>query len=723
MKDAYSTKELVEKLDITKMTVTRRAKRENWDSRPNKGKGGGKEWLSESMPEETRAQIALAETKDLTKIETASSIKQSADLPCDDVTIPDWAFRIGMARYRIVMAFRKACAKKGEKKSILQESFIIAYNSGNLLEKEYKLIGETSVKTVYRWNGKLKKNKDDYRCLCDGRGKWKSGEEKKQGRLSVELESIVLNCYLQANQPTIALAFRATEAIAATKNIAVPSIATVRRFINRFSKNHADIVTLKREGEKALKDNIGPYITRDANLLSVGDVLFCDGHVLNFEVTHPFTGRQFRPTLIMWFDWRSRMPVGWTVAVNEDTQAIAVSLHSAIKNLGQCPRTVYIDNGRAFKSKFFTGDADFQEMEGLYARLGINVQFSKPYEARTKIVERFFRTFSEQFARLIPSYCGQNIMDKPAWRARNEKYHQAHHDAVTNGYKLTMHDCSEIIASYIHWYGNQPHTGIEGRKPLDLLQAGLGEGVNMLELDRHFLFRHEFSPSRCRVVIGKVVFQGDCLYGFGKGKKLIAMYNWMDMREIYIHDMQGKRIGSAYPVEALNPLAKHFGDELDMIKIKEANKLQARLKRDTMRIAKTMDEAGMETAGFGILPFVPKAQDSISAPLKREIAAPELEETISPEESAIRADRIAKRIAKEDAKDAEQNDRPDWFNDQLERYEWCFMKVYKKHQKVSQEDQDFMVKYESSDEYERIAKRRFEDLRSLYADQLLAAQA
>lgn len=720
MDTAYTSQELLSILSVKdESTIRRRAKRESWQSRPRKGRGGGKEWLISSMPEDTRAQIALVKSREL--------VAQGAQLPTvasevvsSDVVIPDWAFKIGMARYRIVMEYRRAIAKKGEKKKALQEAFITAYNSGNLLVNEHSLIGETSVKTIYRWNAKLKKNKDDYTSLCDSRGKWKAGGAKGT-RLSAQLESIVLNCYLQANQPTVALAYRATTAIATAQELETPSIATVRRFIKTFSENHADIVTLKREGEKALKDNIGPYITRDANKLSVGDVLFCDGHVLNFEVTHPFTGRPCRPTLIMWFDWRSRMPVGWTVAITEDTQAIAASLHSAIKNLGQYPRCVYIDNGRAFRSKYFTAESDFKEMEGLYSRLGIMVQFSRPYEARTKIVERFFRTFSEQLARLIPSYCGQNIMDKPAWRARNEKYHKARHEAVTSGYKLTMHDASHIIASYIQWYGSQPHDGLLGDKPLDLLQAGLGEGVDMVELDRHFLFRHEFSPRRCRVVIGKVEFQGDCLYGITK--KLVAMYNWMDMREIYIHDLEGRRIGSAYPVKALNPLAKYFGDELDMVQIKEANKLQARLKRDTLRIAKEYDLAGMGNEGLNILPFAPNGE---AAPLKREIDAPVEVPQITTEESDARTKANERLIAEMEAQEAEEqamaDARPEFFMSAFDRYEWCFNKVWKEGQDISSEDMAWMEEYEQSEEYIETYKDGYDDYKALYSGTLNEAQ-
>ena len=51
---------------------------------------------------------------------------------------------------------------------------------------------------------------------------------------------------------------------------------------------------MARDGEKALSDKVEPYIKRDASLLEVGDILVADGHVLNFNVINPFTGKPYK---------------------------------------------------------------------------------------------------------------------------------------------------------------------------------------------------------------------------------------------------------------------------------------------------------------------------------------------------------------------------------------------------------------------------------------------
>jgi putative transposase len=68
-------------------------------------------------------------------------------------------------------------------------------------------------------------------------------------------------------------------------------------------------------------------------------------------------------------------------------------LRTAIKNLGRIPKSVYLDNGKAFKAKFFThSNEGFEIFSGLYSRLGIATQFATPYRAQVKPVEGFFKT-------------------------------------------------------------------------------------------------------------------------------------------------------------------------------------------------------------------------------------------------------------------------------------------------------------------------------------------
>ena len=46
LKKAYITQELGDILGITPQATRKRASRENWQSRPRAGRGGGREWIA-----------------------------------------------------------------------------------------------------------------------------------------------------------------------------------------------------------------------------------------------------------------------------------------------------------------------------------------------------------------------------------------------------------------------------------------------------------------------------------------------------------------------------------------------------------------------------------------------------------------------------------------------------------------------------------------------------
>lgn len=64
LKEAYTTRELAKLFGYSTMrSVFLRAEREHWQARERAGRGGGKEWLVSSMPEETRIALRTAEEK------------------------------------------------------------------------------------------------------------------------------------------------------------------------------------------------------------------------------------------------------------------------------------------------------------------------------------------------------------------------------------------------------------------------------------------------------------------------------------------------------------------------------------------------------------------------------------------------------------------------------------------------------------------------------------
>ncbi len=622
--------------------------------------------------------------------------------------IPDWANQVGLDRYRISLEYR-TLAERFSKKGDALEALLLGYNSGQLLPDVYGRIGKISGPTVYRWDKKLRDNNDDYRCLCDQRGKWTKGGAKGAGQIGPQAEMTFLRYYLTGNRPSISMAYKLTAFSLEKEGAAIPSEASFRRFFRRYDARYHDVVVLKREGEKALKDQVENYLTRDDRVLKVGEVLVADGKVLNFDILHPLTKKPCRMILICFFDWRSRMPVGWEIMPTENTIAIASAYRMACLTLGGPARVAYLDNGRAFKSKFFSqSGSDLKELDGLYARLGTAVQHAMPYNGRAKVVERFFGTMDHQCERFIDSYRGPSIDQKPARLMRNETYHRKRH----NPYIPTIQEAAQLIQGYVAWYSRQHHEGINAR-PIDVFEAGRGDALSpdqLVDLDRHFLWRHRVTPKRCRFTIPgtQIEFESEQLYGLNM--EIIVRYSWSDLSTVYLFDKDGVSIGEATPVKAVHPMAKHLGSYLDMYTLNEAHKKLRRARKQTYELASELDMSISDTGLDKVL--WAKEKEPLAL-----VPKPKKAEQVEPEalsESERQRLEALKQKALTEASQQPTYKRPDRPASRLERYEQLFQIHFRDGHALLPEDAEFMAEYEESDEYQSFTGRRFEQLRASF---------
>ena len=531
MQESYSGVELSNILQISARIIRKKAREGKLPctERPNP-RGGGivKVYSFVGLPKEWQEKIS-AYTLERALVPAnvnLTNTNKHEQTSTKRIIIPEKAEAAGLAKYKVVQSWREVIETQPHgKKGDATEAFLLAYNTGKLLAGVYGRLGEICESTLRDLDKRLRESRpenngnEDYRVLCDGRGGWRTHGTTlwRKRALCDAAKDALLTCWLRPEQPTVSLAIRAARMVIERKGIVEESDdRTWRRWLDDWSKRSQHIIVLAREGEKAYRDKIGPYISRDTSQLTVGQVLVADGHDLNFEIIHPQTGKPARLKLIMFFDWASRMPVGWQIMPTENTAAISAALRNAILNLGNVPDVVYLDNGKAFKSRFFTEtDPDLTELTGLYARLGTATCFAAPYNARAKVVERFFLTMQEQFERLMPSFCGASIGDKPAWRSRNEKFHRSLHEKRTGGFMPNIREAAWLLSLYVEWYGRQPHAGLGGRSPADVLDAGRGSGVDAAQLDREFLWSKKVSPRRCRVTLYGIDYESDCLHGWG----------------------------------------------------------------------------------------------------------------------------------------------------------------------------------------------------------------
>ena len=295
----YTALEIASSLGCSKMSVSRRSRSEAWKFSKRTGRGGGKIYSYCDLPEDVQAAITLHEAQ-----------RQPAKCSFDESKpIPDSAHETGLARFKLHADWTRFRA--GQKsKSKADEAFFTAYNLGNSHPEIYKTLGKTSRQSMLRWDRKLRDNGGDYRCLCDYRG-WAQAKNV-QGNIGPEAEEAFLSIYLNPQRPSISLSYRAMCALLTQHGQSIPSKRSTYRFVERYTADYNDIVVLMRDGEKALGRQGRPIHNPRLQPACRLATAWWPTAISSISIASiPSTGRSARMTLICWYDWASRMPVGW----------------------------------------------------------------------------------------------------------------------------------------------------------------------------------------------------------------------------------------------------------------------------------------------------------------------------------------------------------------------------------------------------------------------------
>ena len=499
--------------------------------------------------------------------------------PVQEKIIPENMKRVALARLDLLNLWREY--KKGKKnKRAANDDFLSLYNTGEFHKNLFETLGKTSIGSIYRWKARLAGTSDWTRLVPDYQYK---GSRECRTTLTDEEIKIFMKLLLNQNKFSIGKAIGLTKHILTKRGYDIlPKEITFRRYAQWFQTTHYDKWILAREGSKALRDKVEPYIVRNATVLDVCSTFIADGHKLAFQVINPFTGRPCRANLVGFLDWKSTGLVGFEIQLEEDTQCIASALRNAILNTGRIPDIVYQDNGKAFKAKFFQGDKNFEELgfTGLYGRLGIKSVFAAPYNARAKVIERFFLEFQEGFEKLLPSYIGSSIDNKPAYMKRNEKLHKDIH----SGYIPTIQEAVQLVEAWLEYKHSLPCPNVPGKTIAEVLAEVDKQEINEQELDDLMMAMEVKTIGRNGIRFLKQHYFDDALYGIRD--KAIIRYSLFDLSYIKVYSLKGEFLCQAERVTSTHPMARQLGDINDIQDYKQKIVKQRKLRNKTLKAVK-----------------------------------------------------------------------------------------------------------------------------------------
>ncbi len=490
---------------------------------------------------------------------------------------PEKCKQIALARLDLIRKWQEF-RRKAVNKLQADYNFVKLHNCSN--SYLFTILGKISRGSLHRWKTMLDGTEDYTRLIPNY--KYVSVNEYRTCLTDEEIK-IFMGLLLHTNRICIGKAIALTKyKLKEQGQSFIPADITFRRYAKWFKDNNYDKWVLARDGEKALSDKVEPYIKRDASLLDVGDILVADGHKLAFQVINPFTGKPCRATLVGFLDWKSTALVGYEIMLEENIQCIASALRNAIINLDMIPKIVYQDNGRAFRAKYFTDDKGFGELGfyGLYAKLGIETVFAKPYNARAKVIERFFKEFQEGFEKLMPSYVGSSIFNKPAYLKRNEKFHKTLHQ----DYVPTIEETIKMIDMWLKFKNSQPCTNAPNMTIAEVLESRKKQNIDINMLDDLMLATEVKTIQRNGIRFLNCDYFDERLYGL-RGKVLVK-YNLFDLTSVKVFTPKGEYLCTAERVTETHPMAKILGTVEDLEDYKQKIQKQQKLRRKTINSVK-----------------------------------------------------------------------------------------------------------------------------------------
>lgn len=567
-KDWISVKDLASIKGVTERAVRKAVNQNKYVTRMVDGTTGAKyEILVESLDYNLQNVINFEKTKNNFENKVEPSLQKITQYPTK-------AKQIALARYDLVNLWVDYIKNSSLKKTESGKEFLEIYNKGEIYSALYKILGHVAVGTIYRWQKEIKNN-NNFENLIP---KYDYGEKEHSAKLTQNELIVFKSLLLSPNKVNIGKATRLTKHILSKRGLASPSSAqTFRRFANNYRNKHYDEWIFAREGQKALRDKVEPYIKRDISKLEVGDVLVADGHRLAVQCINPYTGKPCRPTLIGYLDWKSTALVGYEIMLEENTQAITSALRNSIINLGKIPKICYQDNGKAFKSKFFKGNLQECGIQGLFDKLGIIPVFAQPYNARAKVIERFFRELQDGFERLMPSFVGANIMDKPAYLNRNEKFHKnAHNDFIP-----TIEQLSKMLDYYMEYHRSLECPNLKGKTIGEVFESGKGSGIDLEKLDDLMMSKEIRTINRDGIRFLNADYYNDCLYGLKE--RVQIKYSLLDLTKIKVYTLNNEFICYANRVMPIHPMAAYLGDVKDQEELKQKLKQQKSLEKQTVK--------------------------------------------------------------------------------------------------------------------------------------------
>ncbi len=436
---------------------------------------------------------------------------------------------------------------------------------------------DVPVRTIYRWVRRYRER--GLAGLVDNRGRGDSFGPV----ISPEAWNEFLGLFLDEREPTVKSCWQMIGFVNRQQNHGwtIPSLRTMQTYVNEHIPK--PVFILHRKGMNAFLSHCAPYIEKDFDSVEPGSVWIGDHHQCDCWIRH--RGKWLRPWITVWMDMRSRALAGVKVTPAPNSTTILQAMRDGVERFG-LPDIVVQDNGKDFDCQMFTGVTKMQRITkqvrtdetlaaGLYAMMGMGVQFALPYNAQAKAVERLFKTIEMQFFKTFKTYCGKDTLSRPESLFDYMGTQKAVDEA------MNLEEFCEAFEQYRAVYNQAAHTGdgMEGASPMQVLaqrtsRRVMADGVMDLLLQN---WTPEITVGKNGVTVKGLRYgQYDTALLMHQGRKVRCTYDPDDMSRVSVYAMPNYQL---LAIAEQNQLVG-YGAAASEADLREAMRQRAKARKD-----------------------------------------------------------------------------------------------------------------------------------------------
>ena len=534
--------------------VIRKGKREQWQSRPRQGRGGGREYHIFSLPEETKTALCFRASEHLPEpvSPTCKAVEaRKEEAPQELTQLKGWQRKVFNARLALFREFEHLQGLHGTNKAV--DILVDMAREGSLPEHLQRCVAEANAR------------KGDNRTLSRSMVLGWQRRVRKHGVAGLapaaverhevpEWAPFFLAAYQIPTNPSIP---EAMEVMAGRlpEGMVMPSYHQVLYWHNKRSRLDQEKGRRTGSAYQALKG----YRKRDTSGYRPLTIAQCDGHSYKAYVAHPVTGKPYHPEVCAVLDVATRVAVGWSAGLAESALTVAAAIrHAATVNeakpYGGIFDILYTDGGSGNKAKINADDTT-----GLFARIGTTFETGRPGNPQGRgLIEKSNQSIWIRAAKRLPAYTGKS-MDQGA---RRNMYLAIQRDFKNKGYSehlLSWKQFQEYCQEAVDDYNNRPHSALPkltdpetGRKrhmtPLECWVWHIADGwkpeehqLSEAEVEVLWLPREERTVARATVSLGNNHYYNSMLAHM-EGRKVQVAYYPTDASRVQIWDMEGRLV-------------------------------------------------------------------------------------------------------------------------------------------------------------------------------------